>query len=92
VAEYFHGDMPQFAPAKFELKGGRVAAIVAAIGTGLVSWDFRKIESGSLPTYNIKLVGRELIVDDQPLQTSSDLVFISDNQVSVIERRAKRAY
>jgi hypothetical protein len=79
-------EMPSFAPAKFEVKRGKIVAVVAAIGPGLVTWDFRRIREGSLPTYSMKFVGRETIVDDQPLFTSNDLVFISDNQVAVIER------
>jgi hypothetical protein len=90
VAQYFKGEMPAFAPAKFEMKSGKPVSIVAAIGTGLVVWDFAKIEAGCLPSYAIKLVGREMIVDDQPLPASFDLVFISDNQVSVVERRDVR--
>jgi hypothetical protein len=90
VARYFSGEIPPFAPAKFEVKYGKVVAIVAAIGTALVSWDFRKIESRLLPNYKITFVGGEAIIDDEPLTGSSDLVFISDNQVSVIERMSKR--
>jgi hypothetical protein len=90
VARYFDGAIPPFSSAKFEVKFGKVVAIVAAIGTALVSWDFRRIESQSFPTYCIKLIGGETIVDDEPLFTSSDLVIISDNQVSLVERFLRR--
>jgi hypothetical protein len=86
VARYFAGAMPPFTTAKFEVKRGRVVAIVAAIGTALVAWDFRRIESQNLPTYSIKLVGGEAIVDEQPLAGTNDVAFISENQVCVIER------
>lgn len=87
VAEYFDGDMPPFSSAKFESKNGKVVSIVAGLGTGLISWDFKRIESGHLPTYSIKVVGREAIIDNEPFAATSDVMFISDNQVSVVERK-----
>jgi hypothetical protein len=86
IARYFGGDLPPFAPAKFEVQYGRVVTIVAGIGNALVIWDFRKIESESLPTYRIKLVGGEAIAACETLAGSTSILFISDNQVSVIER------
>jgi hypothetical protein len=83
-------EMPAFAPAKFEVKKRKIVAVVAAIGNALLTWDFRRISEGALPTYSIKVVGAEAIVDDQPLFTSNDLVFISDNQVAIIERAVPR--
>ena len=86
VADCFDGELPPFSPAKFDVKGGKAVAIVAAIGTCLVTWDFRRIERNSQPRYSLKLVGGETVVDDQPFTATSDIMFISDNQVSVVDR------
>lgn len=92
VAKFFNGMMPPFSPAKFEIKSGKPVAIVAGIGSGLVSWDFRQIENGTLPFYSITLVGEESINDDHPFILTSDVMFISDNQVSVVERQRKKKH
>ena len=87
VANCFDGELPPFSPAKFDIKNGKAVAIVAAIGTCLVTWDFRRIERNSHPRYCLKLVGGEAVVDDHPFAVTSDIMFISENQVSVVDRK-----
>ena len=87
----FNGVLPQFSPAKFQEKNGRIDSIVAGIGSCLVSWDFRKIENGALPKYSIKFFGTEEIVDNDPLDATYSVMFMTNNSLSVIQReRSKR--
>lgn len=91
VAEQNGGRLPPFSNGKFECKSGRVVAIVASCGNALVSWGFKAIESGKNPRASITYVSGEAIVDDHPLEDTSDVLFIAPNQVSVAERRPRRA-
>jgi hypothetical protein len=84
VANYHNGVLPEFSTAKFELLGARIVSIVGSIGTAIVSWDFKRIKSGKRPTYTISFVGGEAIVDDKPIEVTRDVLFMSDNQLAMI--------
>lgn len=84
VANYHNGVLPEFSTAKFELLGSRITSIVGSIGTAIVSWDFKRIKSGKRPTYKISFVGGEVIVDDKPIEITRDVLFMSDNQLSML--------
>ncbi|OHS98508.1 hypothetical protein TRFO_35036 [Tritrichomonas foetus] len=91
IAQIFNGVLPSFSPAKFEMKNHKISSIISAIGSCIVSWNFQRIENGCLPSYSIKLVGEEIIADNEPFENTHDILFITDNQVSVIERKMKNS-
>ena len=92
VADQNGGKLPPFSSGKFECKGGKVVAIVASCGNALVSWGFKAIESGKNPRASITYVTGEAIVDDHTFDDSPDVLFMAPNQVSVAERRPRRAW
>lgn len=90
IANAHDGNLPPFTSAKFEVKNEKVVAVVGSIGSALVSWDFRAIEAGRKPGYSITYIQSEFIVDNQPFEQTSDVLYISPNQVSVAERSRRR--
>lgn len=90
ITQKFKGTLPQFTTAKFQNKGNKIIAIIASIGNCLVSWDFRRIEEGSLPRYSIKFIGDESIVDIHPFDSrNNEILFMTDNSLTGIERNVK---
>ena len=85
IANYHDGMLPEFSTAKFDLLGSKVVNIVGSIGTAIVSWNFKRIVSGKKPTYKISLVGGETVVDNQPIELTRDVLFMSENQLSMID-------
>ena len=84
IAQYNNNIMPKFINSKFEIQNNKIISIIAGIGTGLIIWDFKRILDGKLPTYKIKLLGGENIIDDNSLIPGSELLIMSNNQISVI--------
>jgi hypothetical protein len=86
------GELPPFTSAKFETKGGKVAAIVASMGNAILCWDFRAIENGRIPAYSITFLQMEHVVDDQPLEATADVLYIAPNQFSCAERKRRNQW
>jgi hypothetical protein len=90
VAAAAGGVLPPFANGRFEVRRGRVVAVVASVGTALVSWPWAPIENEQEPRYAITYVPEEAIVDEQPLVDTPGVLYIAPNCVSVAERRTRR--
>jgi hypothetical protein len=90
VARANRGVLPPFANGRFEVRAGRVIAVLASVGTALVSWPFGPIENGQEPRYSITYVQEEAIVDEQPLAEESGVLFMGENRLSVADRRVRR--
>ncbi|EAY06780.1 hypothetical protein TVAG_103300 [Trichomonas vaginalis G3] len=84
LAKYHGGDIPVFSSVKFESRGAKPIAIVATIGTAIVSWDFKRIIEGKRPTYSISLIGGEVLVDNKPIEKTRDILFMSENQINFV--------
>jgi hypothetical protein len=90
VARASRGVLPPFANGRFEVRAGRVVAVLASVGNALVSWPFAPIENGQEPRYAITYVHEEGIVDEQPLTATSGVLFMAPDHLSVADRRARR--
>lgn len=90
LAQYFGGQLPPFSSAKFDVKNGTIYSIIAGIGSALVCWDFKRIEQGGEPTYQIVFLEGEQVVDEVPFIPTDDIIYISDHNVSSIGRRRGR--
>ncbi|OHT04035.1 hypothetical protein TRFO_28529 [Tritrichomonas foetus] len=90
IAQVNGGDLLPFTSAKFESKNGKVVAIVASMGNALISWNFRAIENNRKPQYSITFISGEAIIDNQPFDQTSDILYMSPNQVSVAQRQQRR--
>jgi hypothetical protein len=90
LANYFGGILPDFNPAKFDVKGGRIYSIVAGIGSALISWDFMRIERGAEPVYQIAFIDDGTVNDEHPYSLSDDVFYISDNNVASVQRKRGR--
>jgi hypothetical protein len=92
VARANRGVLPPFANGRFEVRCGRIVAVLASVGTALVSWPFAPIENGHEPRYAITFVHEEAIVDEQPLDGGAPgVLFMAPNHLSVADRRVRRS-
>ncbi|KAK8866888.1 hypothetical protein M9Y10_009856 [Tritrichomonas musculus] len=88
IAQTNGGNSLPFTSARFDVKNGKVVAIIASIGNALVSWNFKSIMNYRIPKYSITFIPGESIIDNHPLETS-DVLYIAPNQVSVALRQKK---
>ena len=88
IAQANNGELLPFTSARFDSKNGKVIAIIASIGNALVSWNFKSIMNNRIPKYSITYISGESIIDNHPLE-SSDVLYMSQNQVSVALRQKK---
>jgi hypothetical protein len=86
------GVLPQFTSARFDCRGGRVVSIVASLGHAILCWPFRAIENGQAPKYSIQFLQEEYIVDDMPLESTSDVLYLAPNQYSWATRQERRRW
>ena len=87
IAAMNNGDLLPFTNAKFETRNGKVVSIIASIGNALVAWGFKSIENNKIPKYSITMLsGGEPIIDNQPFENNSDILYMSPNELSVARR------
>jgi len=84
IAQHFNGKMPPFSNAKFDLNGSKISGIIACIGTGMVRWEFESIQQSKQPVYTISLIGSETVIDNDPFNDSSHILFMTENQLTVL--------
>jgi hypothetical protein len=84
--------MPPFANAKFDIRDGQVSAVLASIGSALVSWPFEPIMSNEVPPYSITFISDEVVVDHVPMQDIKDILYIAPDQVTVVHRETRRRH
>lgn len=84
IAQNNNDVLPPFKNARFELnQTGKISRIIASIGNALVSWEFNSILYGRAYKYSINFISNDKIIDHRSLG-SNDVLFISQNKVSVI--------
>jgi hypothetical protein len=86
------GVLPPFVHAKFEIKAGKVAAIVASMGDAIFCWDFRAIEKDGMPKYSITFLEMEHVVDTLPLEETADVLYITPNHFAVAPRKHRNMW
>jgi hypothetical protein len=67
-----------------------VVAVVASVGTALVSWPWAPIENEQETRYAITYVPEEPIIDERPFVDAPGVLYMAPNSVSVAERRTRR--
>ena len=75
---------PFFSNAKFVWFGGKINYIIASYGPAIIRWPFDPILKGEIPKSQILHIYNEQIVDSNVFDQTNDIVFISQNEISVL--------